>query len=150
MVINVVLLCHIYTGSRPSLDSKNRVIFHIFCKCYKLSNWYNIKTQNITKYGRTPRLTSQVAILIWHAHYFSDLPLFLSRFFWVWHFFLCTYMFVCDYNNFNSNVLNNMLKCELELDGMAWVEDKPECILKRGISNMSREESLSKWIWIWN
>jgi hypothetical protein len=33
---------------------------------------------------------------------------------------------------------------------MARVEDKPECILKRGISNMSREESLRKWIRIWN
>jgi hypothetical protein len=33
---------------------------------------------------------------------------------------------------------------------MAQVEDKPEYILKRGISNMYREESLRKWIWIWN
>jgi hypothetical protein len=35
-----------------------------------------------------------------------------------------------------------MLKCELELERVARVEDKPERILKRGISNMPREESL--------
>jgi hypothetical protein len=147
MVINVILWWQIYTGYRPSLDIKKQGNLPHFFKCYKLANWYKIKTQNITKYGRTPKLTSQVAILIWHAHYSSDLPLFIFCFFWVWYFFLCTYMFVCDYNNFNSNVLNTMLKFELELEWMAWVEDKPECILKRGIS---REENLRKWIWIWN